>query len=357
MSQQTVIGIFANSSEAQEAKQALISSGFELSQIDVNHNVDTDEDRITDGQQTETGSKIGNFFSRLFDDEDESEKYTRAGGRGSIVTVHAISAEEAQDAADILDDCGAVDVNEFAGLNTGTMDSTYNTGNTTYGTNASYATVVDDADNISTTNASYASALDDTDDVRTTNSYAALDDTDDLRTSNASYANTLDDTDDLSTTNAYRDTVDSDTETGSIPVIEETLNVGKREVETGGVRLRSRIIERPVEETIRLREEHIDINRRPVNREATEADFANFKEGTIELTETAEVSMVSKDARVVEEVSVNRTVEEKEEIIRDTVRHTEVTSEDVTDRTLDSDRKLDIDDDRESLTSRERDAW
>lgn len=75
MSQQTVIGIFANSSEAQEAKQALISSGFELSQIDVNHNVDTDEDRITDGQQTETGSKIGNFFSRLFDDEDELEKY------------------------------------------------------------------------------------------------------------------------------------------------------------------------------------------------------------------------------------------------------------------------------------------
>jgi uncharacterized protein (TIGR02271 family) len=316
---QTVIGIFATSSEAQEAKQALISSGFELSQIDVNHNVDTDTDRTTDGQQTDTGGRIGNFFSRLFDDEDESEKYTRAGGRGSIVTVHAISAEEAQDAADILDDCGAVDVNEFAGLNSDT-DATYATGNTTYGT----------------TGASYASVVDDNDD---------------LTTRNTSYGSVVDDSDELTTTNAYRETVDSDLDADSIPVIEETLNVGKREVETGGVRLRSRIIERPVEETIRLREEHIDINRRPVNREATEADFANFKEGTIELTEHAEVSMVSKDARVVEEVSVNRSVEEKEEIIRDTVRRTEVTSEDVTDRSLD------IDDDRENLTSRERDAW
>lgn len=114
------------------------------------------------------------------------------------------------------------------------------------------------------------------------------------------------------------------TSKNSIPVIEEEMEVGKREVTTGGVRLRSRIVERPVEEHMRLREEHINVDRKPVDRKATEADFNNFKEGTIEAKERAEVPVVNKEARVVEEVSMKKDVHERKETIRDTVRKTDV---------------------------------
>lgn len=110
----------------------------------------------------------------------------------------------------------------------------------------------------------------------------------------------------------------------TIPVVEENLQVGKRAVETGGVRVRSRIIEKPVEETLRLREEHIVVDRRPADRAATEADFKNFKEGDIELTEHAEKAVVNKEARVVGEVAIGKTVEEHDKTISDKVRKTEV---------------------------------
>jgi uncharacterized protein (TIGR02271 family) len=115
----------------------------------------------------------------------------------------------------------------------------------------------------------------------------------------------------------------------AIPVIEEELQVGKREVERGGARIRSRVIEKPVEASVRLREEHVVVNRRPVNRPVTDADLTNFKEGDIELTERAEVPVVGKQARVVEEVEVGKNVTEREQTVRDTVRRTDVEVDEV----------------------------
>jgi stress response protein YsnF len=114
--------------------------------------------------------------------------------------------------------------------------------------------------------------------------------------------------------------------------------VGKKVVETGGVRLRSRIIEKPVEETIRLREEHVNVERRKVDREATDADFNNFKDETIEVREHGEVPVVNKNVKVVEEVSVNKTVDQREETIRDNVRRKEVDVENVAANNTRSDR-------------------
>jgi stress response protein YsnF len=51
-----------------------------------------------------------------------------------------------------------------------------------------------------------------------------------------------------------------------LPVVEEQLIVGKREVERGGVRVRSYVAETPVHEQIRLREERISVERHPVDR-------------------------------------------------------------------------------------------
>ena len=112
-------------------------------------------------------------------------------------------------------------------------------------------------------------------------------------------------------------------------VIEENLQVGKRVEQTGGVRLRSRIVERPVEASVRLREEHVTVQRTPVDRPATEADFQAFKEGQVEVTESAERAVVGKEARVVEEVSLGKEVTEREQVVHDTVRNTEVDVEQI----------------------------
>jgi uncharacterized protein (TIGR02271 family) len=114
------------------------------------------------------------------------------------------------------------------------------------------------------------------------------------------------------------------TDQAALPIIEENLQVGKRVEQTGGARIRSRIIERPVEEHIRLREEHVNIQRREVNRPATEADFAAFQEGEISITEQAERAVVAKEARVVGEVSIGKEVTEHDETVRETVRRTDV---------------------------------
>jgi len=110
----------------------------------------------------------------------------------------------------------------------------------------------------------------------------------------------------------------------TIPVVEENMNVSKREVERGSTHIRSRIIEKPVEAKVRLREEHVVVNRRPVNREISDADLRNFQPGEMELTEHAEVPIIGKEARVVEEIEVGTNVTEREETVRDTVRRTEV---------------------------------
>jgi uncharacterized protein (TIGR02271 family) len=118
-------------------------------------------------------------------------------------------------------------------------------------------------------------------------------------------------------------------ETGdvNIPVIEEELQVGTRQVRRGGVRLYTHVTEQPVEETVRLREEHVTVERHPVDRPATTADLTAFQEGTIEVTETAEEAVISKQTRVVEEVVVNTEATERTETVRDIVRRTEVEAE------------------------------
>ncbi len=109
-----------------------------------------------------------------------------------------------------------------------------------------------------------------------------------------------------------------------IPVIQEELRVGKREVEGGGVRVRTRVVERPVEEAVSLREERVNVERRPVNRPVSEADLNAFREGSFELRERSEEVVLDKTARVVEEVAINKEVGERTETVRDTVRNTDV---------------------------------
>jgi len=125
-------------------------------------------------------------------------------------------------------------------------------------------------------------------------------------------------------TPAMGTTATSGTNEVSIPVVEEELTVGKREVTRGGARIHTHITERPVEETVTLREEHVNVERHPVNRAASAADLNTFKEGTFEVTERSEEAVVAKQARVVEEVVINKEATERTETIHDTVRRTDV---------------------------------
>lgn len=108
-----------------------------------------------------------------------------------------------------------------------------------------------------------------------------------------------------------------------IPIIEEQLRLGKRPVESGTAHVRTSVTEVPVEESVTLREENVTVERRPVDR-AVENAPAAFKEGTFEIKEMAEVPVVSKEARVVEEVVVGKNVTERQETVSETVKRTEV---------------------------------
>lgn len=114
-----------------------------------------------------------------------------------------------------------------------------------------------------------------------------------------------------------------------LPVIEEELQVGKREVERGGVRVTTSMTETPVEEQVQLHEESVQIQRNKVDRPLTQVDMAAFQEGVIEVTATAEEAIVSKQARIVEEIVIDKQVQERVETVRDSVRRTDVQIEQI----------------------------
>lgn len=116
-------------------------------------------------------------------------------------------------------------------------------------------------------------------------------------------------------------------ESQAIPMIEEEMKVGKRKIGKGKVRVTSRMEETPVQQKVKLTEEHAFIRSRPVSRAAGPEDMAASEEGTIEVEETAEKAVIKKNARVVEEIEVGKESSEKTKTVKNTVRHTEINVE------------------------------
>jgi stress response protein YsnF len=100
-----------------------------------------------------------------------------------------------------------------------------------------------------------------------------------------------------------------------LPVVDETLRIGMRDVSYGHVRVRSYVVETPVDEQVSLRKERIAIERRPADRALSDADQA-FQERAIEVEGRSEEAVVSKEAG------------QRTETVFDTVRETEVEVED-----------------------------
>ena len=112
-----------------------------------------------------------------------------------------------------------------------------------------------------------------------------------------------------------------------IPVYEETLRVGKRDVNRGRVRVRSYIVETPVTEQVSLRSETVQIDRRPVDRPVGDMDTA-FQDRVIEAEEHVEEAVIAKSARVKEEITLRKVSEDRAQTVSDSVRHTEVEVQD-----------------------------
>lgn len=297
----TVVAAFDTQQDAQRALEALTEAGFSRDRTHLTANtggVDTTTTRSTGTEDQTLGDKIASFFG--FGDDEEI--YSEAVRRGScVLTVDTADDEEADRAEAILYRFGPVDIDQKAAEWRGA------------GWQPTSAGLSSRSDTLGTTG--------------TTDTIATMGATGSAGTAGtAGTAATLAGSGALAGSRGDRDEA-------VIPVTEESLQVGKREVQRGGVRVISRTVEKPVEATVSLREEHATVTRRPVDRAITDADRA-FTDQAIEVRETAEEAVVGKTARVVEEVEIGKETQVHDETIRDSVRKTEVDVEQLgTDRT------------------------
>lgn len=271
----TVIGVYDSYTQAQDALNELVAAGIPRGNIRLNANPEPAEAGKPEIEKHEHGA--GHFFRSLFGMEDKSEHphiYSEAVRRGScVLTVDADSDEERDSAMTIMNRHAPVDIEERS-LHWKSQ------GWTGYDENAPRLT----EEEISQERSRYAQPPE----------------------------------------NLAAQQPGAGQASSRIPVVEEELKVGKREVERGGVRVFRHVRETPVHESVRLREEHLKVERHPLDQPATEADLAAFKEGEIEMREMAEEPVVEKTARVVEEVVVGKDVSERTEDIDDTVRRADV---------------------------------
>ena len=331
--QHTLIAVFDNRSDAQLAQDELLVSGFSSSEVQLSEESASDSASI--GGATKSGSSepktitggIKNFFSDIFgsDSNDHAQKYSTAVSYGNhVLTVTASSEEEVERAADLIERFGPVDIDEKSAEWGGT--ATGSAGAMRMGS--------------STGSLQGASSMSQQSDDPTLHQQQTLQDPvpqggtyqAPLRGAGTAGVSASELGSDIGESQRGKNLQDAslqgsqqrDTTTSAIPLVEEKLKVGKREVQRGGVRVYTRIVETPVNETIGLREEHVHVERRPVNQPIGTGDSTAFKEQSIELRETAEEAVIEKSARVVEEVVIGKDVRQRQEQISETVRHTEV---------------------------------
>jgi len=96
----TVIGIFEDFELADEASSYLLANDFKSEDIDIHTSL-----------KEATTEHVTGFFNHLFEDADTAAVHIEAGLKGTIVTVHAPSIREAQEAVDVMNNYGAMDVN------------------------------------------------------------------------------------------------------------------------------------------------------------------------------------------------------------------------------------------------------
>jgi len=125
----TLVAVFDNRTDAQNAMNELLSSGFSRDEVKLSNSdptgmtdsvtgrSDTTTDTYADGTGVGIGESIKNFFSDLFgaDNNEHVSRYEGAVTRGHhVVTVRADSLPEVERAADIVERYGPTDIDEQA---------------------------------------------------------------------------------------------------------------------------------------------------------------------------------------------------------------------------------------------------
>jgi stress response protein YsnF len=283
---QTITAYFDTRTEAQAAIDKLAHLG--ISGLDAAIHDETSVGRTVSGTHEEKGffDSIADFF---MGDEDRDTYAEGVRRGGSVVTVKCADAQF-DEVSDILEAEGAADLDEKA---------------SSWEADGWTRPVVTETDD-------YAIGS-----TERLNKLSGVNTTAGSTAQTAGYAPR--DTG-FSTGSARRD------EDGTIEVVQENLRVGKRDVSHGRVRVRSYVVEEAVSEDVNLRSENVEISRRAVDRPVGAVDA--FVDRTIELEETAQEAVVSKEARVVEEIDLKREVRDRTETVSDTVRHTEIAVDD-----------------------------
>jgi hypothetical protein len=105
-----------------------------------------------------------------------------------------------------------------------------------------------------------------------------------------------------------------------IPVVREELEVGKRATERR-YRVKSYVIEHPVEKTVTVRDERVEIEHRPISQTG---NLHMPQEREIEVVERHEVPFAEKRVTGNEEIVVRKETVERPETVHGTVRETKV---------------------------------
>ncbi len=305
----TLAAVFDNRADAERARDELIGSGIANVQLNASSSSTANASGTTGaGGTSATGSSatgeqslgdsIKNFFGNMFgDDDDDRVVYGEAVNRGNVVlTVETASQDDVERAADIVERFGPIDIDEHR--------SQWEAG----GWNPA---------SVRSGGGALLSASQQSSDLQSGS----------LQGGSLSGSAVTSASGTQGSLQGYGDSGTlqrAETESQVIPVIQEELKVGKRTVQRGGVRIYQRTVETPVHESVSLREEHVNVERRPVDRPVDPSQVGAFKETSFELRESAEEAVVQKTARVVEEVLVGKEVTQRTDQITDTVRHTEV---------------------------------
>ena len=107
----------------------------------------------------------------------------------------------------------------------------------------------------------------------------------------------------------------------------DEIRVGEQQVGRGGSSLRVTRREEPAASHVALKDEHVELENRSARRCLTDAEVKAggfLKDRVFEVVEMREVPVISKETIVREEVIIRKTLHERSETIRDTVRRTRV---------------------------------
>lgn len=263
MAYETIVAVYDNAAHADAAVKALRTGGFANADISV-----LNSDRLAPGgQATATGLRQAGLWHRLFGGdvyEHEAAVYGQSVQRGGAVVSARVLDREVAQATAILDLHRPVDIHDRA-VTTGLAPA---------------ARVDAVADKIA----------------------------------------------DVPIATAQRVAVPAKMAAANPDVLrlaEEQLQVGKKMIDEGRTRVRRYVTERDVSADVTLHEEHAEIVRRAVTDPAYISNI-DWADKEIEVVETAEQALVSKTARVVEEVALKKVGTEHVETVHDKLRRQQV---------------------------------